>query len=364
MSKWDSTKMYNGISQIYPELVEEAALPIKQKSQKMIWLKWCGRTAASFVAAVAILCSVNAVFPTFAEELPLIGGIFAQFNGKTGKDVPENVNQAVIDMAEHVGMNQTLSASADSPVHIMVNEASCDGLVLNLAFSMTCTDENLNNTLATTFTQDTVAPDTDSAFVVTANGVEMKLAMSNVPFFSRSEERNDLYTAVCAYYVPEELRDTSELEIACSIPSLYVRTNTGETAADLQEYSIPVNWESSFSIHAEPDYQVYLPHAELSDGVVLQKVTLGISVMDLEVTMPAGMDARAISIPLDDAGSPLDVTGHNAQITDNGDGTQTCHIHMSFSSLESASLTFQVIQWPVANNAAEVLGSYTLEIDE
>lgn len=364
MSKWDSTKLYNGISHIRPELIEEAAASPKKEKQKVVWLAWCGRVAASFVAAVALLCSVNAVFPAFAEELPLIGGIFAQFNGRTGKDVPENVNQAVIDRAESVEVSQAPTANADSPVNISVQEASCDGLVLNLAFSMTCTDDAWNNALTTTFAQDTIAPDANAPFVVTANGIELESAMGNVPFFSRSEEREELYTAVCSYYLPEELRKAGELKIVCSIPSLYVSTNVGETAATLEEYSIPVEWDSSFSVNVEPDYQVYTLDAELAEDVVLQEVALGVSVLDLEITMPLGMDTRAISTPVDETGNPLEIKGYDAQVSDNGDGTQNYHIHMSFTSLEGTSLTFRVIQQTDTNESTEVLGSYTLNLGE
>lgn len=364
MSKWDSTKLYNGISYIRPELIEEADFPPQKEYHSVIWMKWCGRVAASFVATVALLCSVNAVFPAFAEELPLIGGIFAQFNDRTGKDVPENVNQAVIDRAEPVEVSQAPTTNADSSVNISVQEASCDGLVLNLAFSMTCTDDDLNSSLSTTFAQDTIAPDANAPFIVTANGIELESAMGNVPFFNRSEESTEIYTAVCSYYLPEELREAGKLKIVCSIPSLYVSTNVGETAATLEEYSIPVEWDSSFSVNVEPDYQVYTPDAELTEDVVLQEVTLGVSVLDLKITMPFGMDTRAISTPVDETGNPLDLTGYSAQVTDKGDGTQTCQIHMSFSELPGSSLTFQVVQWPAEQDSTEALGSYTLELKE
>lgn len=364
MSKWDSTKLYNGISHIHLELIEEASVSPKKEKQKVVWLAWCGRVAASFVAAVAILCSVYAVFPAFAEELPFIGGIFAQFNGRTGKDVPENVNQAVIDRAESVEVSQAPITNADSPVNISVQEVSCDGLVLNLAFSMTCTEDAWNDALTTTFTQDTIAPDVDSPFVVTANGIALESAMGYVPFFSRSEEREELYTAVCSYYVPEELREGGKLEIACSIPSLYVSTNQGQTEATAEKFSIPVGWDSSFSVNVEPDYQVHTLNAELTEDVVLQEVTLGVSVLDLKLTMPVGMDTRAISTPVDEAGNPLVLTGYSAQEEDNGDGTRICHIHMSFSELSGSSLTFQVVQWPAEQDSTEVLGSYTLELKE
>lgn len=78
--------------------------------------------------------------------------------------------------------------------------------------------------------------------------------------------------AVCSYYVPEKLRNADDLELACSIPSLYVSTNAGETMTTLEEYSVPVKWESSFSVPIKPDYHVYTPHAELTNGVVLQNV--------------------------------------------------------------------------------------------
>ena len=134
--------------------------------------------------------------------------------------------------------------------------------------------------------------------------------------------------------------------------------------ATLEEYSIPVEWDSSFSVNVEPDYQVYTPDAELAEDVVLQEVTLGVSALDLKITMPLGMDTRAISTPVDETGNPVDLTGYSAQVTDNGDGTQTCQIHMSFTSLEGTSLTFQVIQQTDANESTEVLGSYTLNLGE
>ena len=86
--------------------------------------------------------------------------------------------------------------------------------------------------------------------------------------------------------------------------------------------------------------------------------------LDLQITMPLEMDTRAISTPVDETGNPLNLAGYSAQVTDNGDGTQTCQIHMSFTSLEGTSLTFQVIQQTDANESTEVLGSYTLNLGE
>ena len=80
--------------------------------------------------------------------------------------------------------------------------------------------------------------------------------------------------------------------------------------------------------------------------------------------MPLEMDTRAISTPVDETGNPLNLAGYSAQVTDNGDGTQTCHIHMSFSALSGSSLTFQIVQWPAEQDSTDILGSYTLELKE
>ena len=63
-------------------------------------------------------------------------------------------------------------------------------------------------------------------------------------------------------------------------------------------------------------------------------------------------------------GDVLEITGYDAQVSDNGDGTQNYHIHMSFTSLEGTSLTFRVIQQTDTNESTEVLGSYTLNLGE
>lgn len=348
-------------------LLGEQKEPVYRKKGRG-WIVSLSAVAAAFV----LLFGVNAAFPAFAEELPLIGGIFAQFHGKSGKETPANVNQEVIDRAvklEPVSQAGPAPAAAsdpkqDCPVSISLSEASCDGLVLNLALSLTCEDQELKETARGYFGEDTTTPDEYHPFVFTANGVEMEPATDYTPFFSQSEEDPSLYTCVYSWYVPESLRGAESLEIGCSIPSLRVQVLGSKETGGLVEKTVQTDWKDTFTIAVDSAFQIYSLQAELCEGVRLTEVTLGVSVLDYQVVMPADSDPQSIALPLDGQGSPLKVNARSGKITDNGDGTVTSSVHIGFSEADLSSLTFRIIQWPFEGDDPQVLGSYTLELDQ
>lgn len=132
MEKIDKVRLFEGITYIDPAFVDEANEPLKKRCSNIIWLKKAGALAASFVFAAAILLSINAAFPAFAENLPLIGEIFRQLNS-IGSNAPsyDGVVQAVGESAEN---NQ---------FKVTVTEAYCDGEYVFFALRLQPKDTKL-----------------------------------------------------------------------------------------------------------------------------------------------------------------------------------------------------------------------------
>ena len=62
--------------------VEELQGKLKKNRKGKNAVKWTGAIAACFVLSLTVL---NFTVPSFAENLPLVGGIFASINNRTGK---------------------------------------------------------------------------------------------------------------------------------------------------------------------------------------------------------------------------------------------------------------------------------------
>ncbi len=79
MTMIDSEKMYQGITNISLEVLEEAENALFQKKEA-VWTKRIRNIAAAFLVIVGLLFALNATFPAFAEGLPVIGRFFQFVN--------------------------------------------------------------------------------------------------------------------------------------------------------------------------------------------------------------------------------------------------------------------------------------------
>ena len=275
MGKIDKEMIYRCIIDTHDEWIEDSEHPLNRtEKSNVIWLKRVGTVAACFAAVIAVLFSVNAVFPAFAEELPIIGGIFAHLNGKTGKELPPVINQEVIDRAVKVTASGRSDPSASTagtqevPVKITLEEASCDGMVLNLAFSLLCSNEEWNETYQTTFFENRLTPDNDHPFVFSANGTVMEPAVDYTPHFRQDESVSSRYTCMFSYFIPEELRGIDTLTIHGAIPSLAVQLYPRSEESDPRSvteksFSLDLGWETDFTINPESSLRTYTPEKNL-----------------------------------------------------------------------------------------------------
>ncbi len=146
MEKPESEKLYRGISHISDTIIEAAGTTVAPKRAGILWLRRAGSLAAAFVAAVALLFAVNAAFPAFAEELPLVGGLFRYLN-QDAKETDFNApNLSMI--AEHMApVEDAETATLEGGMRFTVKEAYYDGMTLYCAAELvTALDPNKENT--------------------------------------------------------------------------------------------------------------------------------------------------------------------------------------------------------------------------
>lgn len=344
----------------------------KKKSPAAKWLKLRRAAFGAFgtaAAAFAILIGVGAANPALAAELPIVGGIFAQFSGKTGKEVPPSVNETVIANAAPVERKTQSTLDEDSQVQLEISEASCDGMTLNLAFRLTCKDEELNR-MDTLFISSYTAGE---EIVLTGNGVGLGNSFSFTPSL-RATETPGVYTGVFPVHIPDDLRGAETLDVHCEVPVLraesYPAGAEEKLPGEAQVTYLKVGWESDFSIAVDSSrIRTYTPDAEFG-GVTLEKVVLGDASMEYTVTMPADMDTRAILNPLDDRGEVV-----SPHIRTNGglykdDQIKTMVVFIGAPEASAKSLTFRVAEITAAEDepvgdleALDLLGTYTLELE-
>lgn len=131
MQEIEKVRLFEGITYIDPAFVEEASVPLKGTSN-VIWLKKLGAMAAAFVLIAAMLFSINAIFPAFAESLPLVGEVFRRLNS-LGSNAPS-----------YEGMVQTVGESAENNEYkVTVTEAYCDGEYVFFALHLLPKDTEL-----------------------------------------------------------------------------------------------------------------------------------------------------------------------------------------------------------------------------
>ncbi len=110
--------------------VEELQGKLKKNRKGKNAVKWTGAIAACFVLSLTVL---SFTVPSFAENLPLVGGIFASINNRTGKYKEPFVNDIAAQNA--VMVNEKAGTEKD-PVGLTLSEVYCDGL--NVSYSFYC----------------------------------------------------------------------------------------------------------------------------------------------------------------------------------------------------------------------------------
>jgi len=211
MQKIDKLRLFEGITYIDPAFLEEASTPLQKKPARILWLKKLGAMAAAFVFAVAILFSINAAFPAFAESLPLIGEVFRRLNS-LGSNAPS-----------YDGLIQSMGEEDENNEYkAMVTEAYCDGGYVFFAMRLLPKDTKLLK-METLYTKEVVEGQDAPGWNVTLNGESKGY---DLPVFTRKGsyfESNPIKA-----YLPDDMDVSGPIHVEAFIGNLCGRTGGDE----------------------------------------------------------------------------------------------------------------------------------------
>lgn len=173
----------------------------RQKKSKRRWPVW-GKMLVGGAACVALLAGLNGVNPALAEELPLLGDVFAYFNALPKGYLP---SEKLGDYAQSVQVEGTPEA-ADASTSLMPEAGSytmtlsqiyCDELYLRVGLVFAAKDDSLAEFDAVTIDPPLLWEDTSPSEANTLyGGVTLNkesLGGDLVPYFRKQDE----HTFVC-----------------------------------------------------------------------------------------------------------------------------------------------------------------------
>lgn len=304
MEKIDKIRLFEGITDIDPLFIDEANQPLKKRYSHVICLKKAGALAASFLFASAVLFSINAAFPAFAESLPLIGEVFRQLNS-----IGSNA-------ASYDGVVQTIGESAENDQYkVIVTEAYCDGEYVFFALRLQAKDTKLLK-MESLQTEESISGNSTSGWHVILNGESGGLVY-DLPAFTRKGayfESNPIKIAL-----PDGIDSNAPIKVEAVIESLSGRT---QEAIDKGEPGQILSLDPvclSFELTANTNYnrQNSVSNAEI-DGLELRDWSCSPSRLSVTLAYPyfstAGVSASART------GDGLDLGGDLREFGDFGDG--------------------------------------------
>lgn len=120
--------------------------PQRKKKHPPVFLKF----AVSLAACCAVMLGVNAVNPTFAEGIPLLGDVFALINQNSQSMLRSDqlsdhaVQTAIPAQSSAPAANAaTAEESAATPYALTLSQVYCDGMYLRLGVVFTAADDSL-----------------------------------------------------------------------------------------------------------------------------------------------------------------------------------------------------------------------------
>ena len=266
MCEIDKTRLFEGITYIDPAFVEEANKPLERKPAHIIWLKKAGALAAAFLFVVAVLFSINAAFPAFAESLPLVGEIFRQLNS-IGSNAPS-----------YEGVVQGIGVSAGNDQYeATVTEAYCDGDYVFFALRLQVKDTKLLK-METLYTEEAVEGHDAPGWSISING---KGAPGyDLPVFTRKGSYFE--SNAIRVNLPEGMGTEETIQVEAFMGNLYGRGQVLSTD--------PVSLCFDVTTNTRYNQQEQVQNAAI-DGLDLQ--TWGCSPSKLSVTLDYPYFGRA-----------------------------------------------------------------------
>lgn len=249
---------------------------LKKKSHGKKALKWTGAVAACLVLSLTVL---NFTVPSFAESLPVIGGIFATINNRTDEKYKEPfVNEKSAENAETI--NAAAKDNKKDPINLTVSEVYCDGLNVSCSFSCDRPDNWDERILCGTFSPEKIL----------VNGEE---CTDNIMLLPRFEYVNGRYEGSGHFnlyntFDIDEIPDILNVELVLSEmkPASGLPGDKDLTYEDTENLTLHSKWKFRFSVKCDRENLEYLTPSEEQNGWTLEKIANAPSVGIVKITAP------------------------------------------------------------------------------
>lgn len=194
-------------------------------------------SSASVAACLAILLSVNAAFPAFAESIPLIGDIFKQANYYSKS--PTGTNISTYDGVQKI--EHTAVPSEDTGSQLTVKDAYSDGELVHISVELTDPEGILDEFF-----------NIYSSVTVTINGKEM--VVTSGPYMGGNTfylKNNGKYISTTICNLPEGTENGDKLAVKVSFDKFCGWNNSDKE--NVQSVNIP-GFSAEFDITADTSH--------------------------------------------------------------------------------------------------------------
>lgn len=226
----------------------------KGRGRKHRWPVWC-KVLASGAACVVLLAGLNGINPALAEDLPLLGDVFAYINAlpkgylqsEQLSDYAQSVQVTASSedanaQSDAVPENAAQKTTAEAPYTMTLSQVYCDELYLRVGLIFTARDDSLAAFDAVTLNPPVLWEDTPEAEAntlyggVTLNGESVSGDL--VPCFRKQDD----HTFVCEmdYNLQNYAGNKQDMQASLTLTNLVGVTEGSEEKVPL---------DGSYSLH-------------------------------------------------------------------------------------------------------------------
>ncbi len=338
------------LNDIYSELPEK--LPVA--TEKRTGIRFAISTMGTLAAAIAALFILNIMNPAYAEELPLVGGLFRAINGTT--DMAKSINVERVE--EHISPLAEEATGESELFKMSVSDVYFDGVFLH-AVARLETEENLDEiTNPDGMAVDTFqyimgvyigGSETEAYIMSNANSVSRFVKAEDI---GREAEENTYYKDI-SFGIPLDARtyDDTVFKLAFDFQAIYETDKVYE----LSRHESIEKVEVEFTAEYDPSEAIIITGPVESNGITLTSFYSSPSVT--EVVYEQNVDPPADL----NMGELRDGDGNRLQfLQDNPNEKQVVTV---FQALDKEDRTAEFFLPKYANGEMSKLASFIIDLE-
>ena len=230
--------------------------PASHARRKGKWPVW-SKAFAGAAACVVLLAGVNGINPAWAEDLPVLGDVFAYINGLPkgylqSEQLGEYAQPAQIQADSDAPDESSASEPAGQPIQLTLSQIYCDGLYLRLGLTLTAEDDSLADFEVVTIDppllwEDTTQTEANTLYGgVTLNGEAVGGDL--LPCF----RKQDAHTFVCEmdYNLQDYTGSLENMQASLTLSNLVGVKGTTGAVGDEEKTPLAGSYTLSFTVSA------------------------------------------------------------------------------------------------------------------